>query len=136
MVMEAGIIPNTCGSCITLVGLGDTTDGSEFVDGVYFEYQAGSSANWRIGTANNSTRTETTTGTAVAGNTYVTLRWVINSAATSVEYFINGASVGTIATNIPTTRQSGPIIVQDNSGAITLSVDFYNLYRDLSADRT
>ncbi len=35
---------------------------------------------------------------------YVDLRWELNADATSVEFFINGTSVGTITTNIPATQ--------------------------------
>lgn len=40
-------------------------------------------------------------GVTVVADTWYVLKFVINSAANSVEFFINGVSVGTIATNIP-----------------------------------
>lgn len=82
---------------------------ADVVDGVYFEYDKSVSANWRICTANNSTRTKTNTSTAVAAATWIRLRFEINAAGTSAEFFIDGVSVGTIATNIPTAagRETG-----------------------------
>ena len=91
-----------------LVGFFDTYSAANQVDGVYFLYDEGgvstgsaASANWQIVTASNSTRTFTTTSTAVA-TTGQTLRIEINAAGTSVEFFIDNVSVGTITTNIPT----------------------------------
>ncbi|MGI0076818.1 MAG: hypothetical protein ACREAU_05365, partial [Nitrosopumilaceae archaeon] len=74
----------------------------DVVDGIYFQYDRLTSANWRICTANNSTRTKTTTSTAVTAGTWIKLGIVVNAAGTSVEFFINGVSVGTTTTNIPT----------------------------------
>jgi hypothetical protein len=63
---------------------------------------AGASANWRALTANNSTRTYTDTTIAVAAATWVKLRIEINAAATEVVFKINGTTVATHSTNIPT----------------------------------
>lgn len=70
--------------------------------GAWFEYDESTSANWRICTGKNTSRTKTTTSSAVPEDTWQTLKVVINAAATSVEFFINGVSVGTIATTLPT----------------------------------
>lgn len=42
-------------------------------------------------------------GVTVAADTWYVLKFVINSAANSVEFFINGSSVGTLSSNIPST---------------------------------
>ena len=63
---------------------------------------AGASANWRALTANNSTRTYTDTTIAVAAATWVKLRIEINADATEVVFKINGTTVATHSTNIPT----------------------------------
>ena len=88
------------------VGLGTSTS-ADHANGVYFEYDRSQSVNWRLKTANQSTRTVVTTSTAVAAGSWIKLGWVANSAGSSVEYFVNGVSVGTITTNIPTTTGQG-----------------------------
>jgi hypothetical protein len=88
---------------VVYAGFGDTFLTADYVDGVYFRYsdnlQAG---NWEIATASNSTRTQSDSGIAVAAATWYNLAAVVNAAGTSVEFFIDGVSVGTITTNIPT----------------------------------
>jgi hypothetical protein len=81
--------------------LGDNIASGDFVDGIYFEYDDSLSANWRICTSSNSVRTKTNTGTAVTTG-FVELSFILNSAGSSVEFFVNGVSVGTNITNIPT----------------------------------
>lgn len=63
---------------------------------------AGASANWRSLTANNGTRTYTDTTIAVTANTWVKLRIEINANATEVVFKIDGTTVATHSTNIPT----------------------------------
>jgi hypothetical protein len=42
------------------------------------------------------------TSTAVTAGSWVTLKYIVNAAGTSITFYVNGASVGTITTNIPT----------------------------------
>lgn len=83
---------------------------ADATDGVYFEYDTGQSANWRICAANNGSRSKTTTSVAVAADAWINLRIVVNAAGTSAEFFVNGVSVGTISAQIPATagRLTGP----------------------------
>ena len=71
-------------------------------DGVYFEYQSTTSANWRICTASNNTRTKTTTTVPVVADQYIKLKLIVNTAGTNVDFYINGTLAGSITTNIPT----------------------------------
>jgi hypothetical protein len=83
------------------VGIHDATNVSTApTEGVWFSYDRLTSTNWIINNAAASTTTSTTTSTAVSTN-FVTLMWVANAAWTSIEYFIDGVSVGTHTTNIP-----------------------------------
>lgn len=86
---------------ILRVGFGDSTGAADWGYGVYFEYDRATSVNWLIKTADNSTRTSTTTSTAVAEDAWIRLTININAAATLCTYYVNGVSVGTINTNIP-----------------------------------
>ncbi len=87
----------------------DTYTAVNQIDAVYFLYDewwvttgSTASANWQIVTCSNSTRTFTTTSTAVNNTNYVKLWIAINAAWTSVEFFVDWTSVWTITTNIPT----------------------------------
>ncbi len=82
-------------------GFGDSTTTADNVDGAYFEYDSAVSANWGIVTSAASGRTRTASSVAV-NTDWVRLTIVVNAAATSVEYFINGTSVGTKVASIPT----------------------------------
>ena len=94
----------------TRVGFGDA-DAADFTDGAYFESSlaGNASANWFRCTANNGTRTKTDTGVAPVAGTYQRLRIKVNAAGTSVDFEIDGVSVGSNTTNIPKTsgRESG-----------------------------
>lgn len=97
---------------------------------VYFAYDRNTSTNWRIRTRDNGTETDTDSGVAVAADTWVKLRFEINAAATSVEYFIDDSSVGTISSNIPTAagREVSPrLTIQKSAGttARLMYVDWY-----------
>ncbi len=94
----------------TLIGFFDTESVVNQVDGAYFLYDEGgvstgsaASANWQCVTVNNSTRTFTTTGTAVTATSYQKLEIQVNAAGTSIDFIINGSTVATHTTNIPTT---------------------------------
>lgn len=112
------------------VGLGDTTGNTDFVDGVYFEYNRATSVNWQIKTANNSARTTGTPGTptAVVAATPIKLAAYINPAATQAQFFINGNLYGTISTNIPTAAG------RDITPTIQFSKTNGNTSRTIAAD--
>lgn len=76
-------------------------------DGIYFEYVEGTSNFWRMVCAKDNTRTETDTDITVAADTWYELAFVVNAAGTSVEFFIDGVSKGTVTTNIPTGSADG-----------------------------
>jgi len=85
-------------------GFGDLGTGTP-VDGAYFYYTdiggGGATPNWYRNTVSNSVLTSTDTGVAVVAGSWIRLKAVVNSDATSVEYFINGTSVGSNVANIP-----------------------------------
>lgn len=84
------------------IGFGDTLDGSDFNNGCYFEYTDGTnSGNWVLKTANNGTRTSTNSSIAATGATWIKLSVVVNAAATSVGFYVDGVLAGTNTTNIP-----------------------------------
>ncbi len=121
-------------------GFGDVTSG-DFVDGAHFEYSdAGSTPNWYKCTASNSTRTKTDTTVAAVAGAWTRLKVVVNAAGTSVEYFINGTSVGVVTTNIPTGtgRETGgllSIVKSAGTTARTVNTDWTWLHIDLAVSR-
>lgn len=71
-------------------------------DGVYFWYDRGTDgANWQVITKAAGATTKTDTGIAVTTD-FANLRFVINTAGTSVAFYIDGSLVATHTTNIPT----------------------------------
>lgn len=116
-------------------GLGDTTNTS-FDNGIFLEYDEITSANWRICASASASATKTTSLTTVTENVWIKLKIVINAAGNSVEYFVNGTSIGTVATTIPT--QSSPriqIVKSVGTTARTVEIDYYSLDMPLSVSR-
>lgn len=86
------------------MGLGDSP--GPFTDGVYFEYDRNAATNWRCGVAKagSTTENEGAAPVAVAANTYYKLAFVVNAAASSVSFYIDGTLLHTIAdANVPNT---------------------------------
>lgn len=91
-----------------LFGFYDATTMNQ-TDGIYFLYDEGgvstgsaASANWQCVTVSNSNRTFTTTSTAVSSTNFQRLSIEVNAAGTSVDFKIDGTTVATHTTNIPT----------------------------------
>ena len=97
---------------------------------VCFKYTHGTnSGHWTLETKNNSVATTADSGIAVVAGTWYRLRAEINAAGTSITYYINGSSVGTITTNIPTASGRELCAAMDitksaGSTARTLLVDY------------
>lgn len=142
-VFEGSILLPTLGitaqQYIFRMGLGDTIGGTEPANGVYFQYANGIGGDlWSIKTSNASTRSITTSATAVAAATWYKLTAVINAAGTSVQFFVNGTSIGTIATNIPTTNSIAPffhIVKTLGTTARTVQADYYTLIQRFTTSR-
>lgn len=80
---------------------GAFTSGSLGVDGICISSNRGVNGdNWILNTVSNSVATSTNTTTPIVVNTLYRLGTLITND-TSVEFYINGALVGTHATNIP-----------------------------------
>lgn len=113
------------------VGWGDDNVGGDHVDGVYFEYNSTTSANWIIKTANNSTRTATTSSTAVATGWH-RLRIEVGPTAARADFFVDGTNIGNVTTNIPTTaaRASSPCIKVVGSAGTSARVFLLDYYSE------
>lgn len=107
------------------VGLANgAATGAEPTDGVYFFYNyATSSGKWVGKTALGSSRTSVVSTTTVAINTWYTLKATINALGTSVEFFINGVSIGTTALTIPAAALT-PICGMNTTAGTATSITF------------
>lgn len=105
------------------IGFGDTSVAADAdqANGIYFEHDTDISANWRYCTAAGSVRTKQTSSVAVTAGIQ-NLKMVINSDWTSVGFFVDGVSLGTITTNIPSTAKLA-IIVHAYKRTHTSNVD-------------
>lgn len=96
-------------------------EGSESDDGVYFSYIDNvNSGRWECVTASGGVRTRTNSGVTVT-TSYFGLKAIINAAATSVDFYINGTLVATNTTNIPTVNACGPGSSIINNGVAVTS---------------
>jgi hypothetical protein len=80
--------------------------------GLYFEYDQSNSPNWfacvATGTNKATGVTRVDTGVAVAANTWINAKIVVNAAWNNFQFFINGVLKATItAGNLPTTADTG-----------------------------
>lgn len=103
------------------------TPGTNPDEGVYFSnVDDENSGNWVLECRDGGTSSTTNSSTApdTGWHTYTI---TVNAAASSVEFFIDGSSQGTVTTNIPTTGIS-PFIkidVEDNSTSGVVRTDAY-----------
>ena len=122
------------------IGLHDSTSAAP-TDGLWFEYIDNvNSGQWQVKAASNSTATTTNTTSAPAANTWYRLKIDINAAGTSAEFYVDGVSVGTVASNIPTGsgRVFGPnagITKSVGTTARTLDLDFFWIFQKLTTAR-
>lgn len=90
------------------VGFGDqwgAAADTEHTNGVYLEYRPADNANFRLTTASASSRTKGASTTAPSADTWyrIGLKVTFPGGTPTVELLINGTSVVTHTTNIPTT---------------------------------
>lgn len=105
-----GTVPDATDDFVLRVGFGDSTSSAtDHTDGLYFEIDRSQSANWRTKTASNSSRTATNSSTAWAVGWW-RLGILLNAAANSCEFYINGTLVRTETATIPAavTRMTSP----------------------------
>jgi len=118
------------------IGLGQS--GGVTGNGISFQYADNvNSGNWQIKCTKQGVGT-TTTNTSIAASTgYHKYQIVINAAGTSVEFFIDGVSAGTIATaNIPSAAMSALVTFTRSSGALPAALlDLFVLQTTLTTTR-
>jgi len=111
------------------IGFNATSD-MDSADAIMFRYVDNvNSGKWQAVTRNDTVETSTDTGITVAANTWYRLEIDINSAATSVIFKIDGTTVATVATNIP----SGAGDESQVMAVITKSLGTAMRYLDIDA---
>jgi hypothetical protein len=101
----------------------------------------GAAAAWRLQTRKDGTESTTTATGAptLAGGTWYRGNVIVNAAANLVTYYINGTSVGTLATNIPqagdSVRACINIVKSAGTTARILLLDAMGAKSDLAATR-
>jgi hypothetical protein len=129
-------------SHVVRVGLHNETTGTAApTTGVYWEFDAASSANWRYCYVNATpTATCAASGTAVAANTFVTLeiRLTATGVGTSaVDFFINGTKSSVSGITVNTTNLVSPAMTCYTTAAVAKDcfIDYYQLTTATSARR-
>jgi hypothetical protein len=120
--------------------VGDCTT-STVTDGVYFDYNEASSINWRMCTSNDTTRTETPSAVVVANNQWIRLEIIIDDNASLVSYVLNGSTIGTVTTNIPSDVGDAvsPILgIWKSAGSSnrTIQTDYVAMSTELTSPRS
>jgi hypothetical protein len=109
-----------------LSGFGSNGANTQEGDGVFFTYDEGgtlngtaASPNWQCVTVANLVRTLTTTTTAVTNGAWTKLRIEINTAGTSVTFYINNTLVATHTTNIPLASNNRFVLMKQGIQKVT-----------------
>jgi len=137
-VFQAPTLSNGTDTFAIRCGLSGTQTGGNYDNGVYFEYNdSGAQPNIQLFTSAASVKTQTDSGVALSGATWTTVRFVVNAGATSVAYFINEVSVGTITTHIPTVAISPQFEIIKSAGTTSrlMYMDLFYMYQNLTSNR-
>lgn len=117
---------------------------AESSDQICFKYSDDiNSGRWQGITSRNGSNTTVNggAGQVVATATWYKLRIEINAAATSVEFFVNGTSIGTSTTNIPQETSADQIQISVNirktagTNSRAIDCDYINCYYILTTAR-
>jgi hypothetical protein len=95
------------------------------------------SGKWQLRTRSGGSTTSVNGSAGPVANTFTTLEIVINAAGTSVELFVDGVSMGTSTTNIPTIglAPGGSISKSAGTAARTVEVDLIQVKQTLTTAR-
>lgn len=119
-------------------GIMDNANPAESNNAVYFRYTHGvNSGNWQLIARNGGAETPTNSSTAVTtGWTKLTI--IIVPGSTLATFYVDGVSVGTVASGIPTTNPMGlqsQIVKSLGGNARTLLLDYCSMFYQLATAR-
>lgn len=118
-------------------GFGDAFNSSFHDNGIYLYYRDNvNTGQWVGRTENSGAVTDVNSGVTVGAGTWYQLAIEINAGATSVEFFVNGTSIGTSTTNIPSAASLHfGMDEQVGSTARTMQVDYCRMYQQVTTSR-
>jgi hypothetical protein len=123
---------------VGLFGDDPTTITPTVTDGIFFSYSDNvNSGRWQINSVSASTATTTNT-TSTVDTGWHTFRIDVNSAATSIAFYIDGTQVATspITTNIPTVALSPYLAILTTSGTDQVVLaDYMSFFYNLTTSR-
>jgi len=121
------------------IGGGIQANGVFSNDGAMFTYnRALYGANWQAVSRSGGNQTPTNTNVAVLANTWVRLALVVNATGTSIAYYINGAHVATIISNIQVGgagREGSLLLKSAGTTSVTANIDYYFLGKTFTTAR-
>jgi hypothetical protein len=140
-VVQLPTLSNSTNRYAYVVGFGTSAANTAvpyFQNGVYFSYSDSvNSGNWQLIATKAGVSTTTNTATVV-GTTYTTLHININAAGTTATFYINGVSVGTVASNLPVVSVAPAAYIQKSIGSAATSSanhDMVYMYQSLTSPR-
>jgi hypothetical protein len=111
---------------------------AEPAHGLYFRYSHSvNSGKWQFIARASSTETAVDTGITVAVSTFYRFTIILNAAGTSAEGFINGTSIGTITTNLPSAVFGHTTGIRKTAGLTnrSLDCDFIDIIIELTSSK-
>lgn len=119
-------------------GFGDAFNSSFHDNGIYLYYRDNvNSGQWVGRTENSGSVTDVNSAVTVGAGTWYLLAIEVNAGATSVEFFVNGTSIGTSSTNIPSAAGLHfGMDEQVGTTARTMQVDYCKMHQTFSSSRT
>ena len=99
-----------------------------FGEGMYFRYDPASSANWFAVTMSGGTKTETDTSVAAQTSTIIKMEIISTIGTPDVVFKINGSTVATNTTNLPsTTAAIGAVTIIPKAASLkSMDLDFWS----------
>jgi hypothetical protein len=93
-------------------------------NGIYFSYtHSTNGGNWTFNCLKASSTTSVDTGVAASTSAYQRLTWIMNSAGTSVQAYVNGVAAGAaISTNIPVAALQPVLNIVKTAGTTSRTV--------------
>lgn len=139
MVIQLPVLSNGTDTYEISVGLGQSQNYSNtsYDNGVFFNYSSTiNSGNWQGSTSKATTKSVLNSSTAVT-TSWTTLRINVNAAGTVATFYVNGSSIGTINTNLPTLGISPALNIAKSAGttARLLYIDLVYMFQALTSAR-
>jgi hypothetical protein len=120
-------------SAFCRVGISNVALGGAFTRGIYFEYDSTIDGNWR-GWTLDGTGNEQTVVLVAADTSYHKFEIIMNAAGTSVEFIIDGVSLGSNTTHIPTAGGVPFFMIGSNGVASkSMTIDYWTMSMTVAA---